>query len=290
MIEISSLSSAIQIAPTARLAASQSVSVEVEKAPLRSNVSNGAQTLAVGPPLNALTPQAALAVQDGGQPAEEDNKRQTEAAVEDEKEGAARDDSGGAGPQDLTAPEQALVRQLQQIDADVRRHEQAHAAASGGQAGPPSFEFTQGPDGKQYATGGEVSISVPTGGGDPESRIDKLRQVQQAALAPANPSPQDLRVAASAAQGISQAQGELRLEQATARDADDLSDQVIEDVDSASPFEIDGPDDAQTPPVPASDVTSQQAAQAFQAAAELSSGGGAFTSVNNTSRTADIIA
>lgn len=52
------------------------------------------------------------------------------------------------------------VARLRQRDAAVRRHEQAHAAAGGPHAGAPSYEYTQGPDGRQYATGGEVPIDA----------------------------------------------------------------------------------------------------------------------------------
>ena len=53
-----------------------------------------------------------------------------------------------------------LVRELQQSDAEVRRHEAAHAAAGGEFAGAPTFTYQTGPDGKRYAVGGEVSIDT----------------------------------------------------------------------------------------------------------------------------------
>ena len=64
--------------------------------------------------------------------------------------------------------------------------------------GPVSFSYTRGPDGKNYITGGEVPISVSSGK-TPQETISRMQQVIQAALAPADPSPQDRAVAAQAA-------------------------------------------------------------------------------------------
>jgi hypothetical protein len=73
----------------------------------------------------------------------------------------------------------------------------AHKAVGGSLAGGISFEYETGPDGKQYAVGGEVSIDTSPEN-DPKATQAKMRQVRAAALAPANPSPQDIKVAASA--------------------------------------------------------------------------------------------
>src|SRR5690606_19805714 len=62
---------------------------------------------------------------------------------------------------ELTEDEQRQVDKLKQRDQEVRRHEQAHVAAAGRYAnGGPKYEFTTGPDGRQYATGGHVNIDV----------------------------------------------------------------------------------------------------------------------------------
>ncbi len=74
--------------------------------------------------------------------------------------------------------------------------------------GGASFEYQKGPDGKQYAVGGEVSIDTSEVPGDPEATIKKAETVQRAALAPANPSPQDRRVAAEASALKNKAQAE----------------------------------------------------------------------------------
>jgi len=108
--------------------------------------------------------------------------------------------------------EQKVVQQLQNRDREVRAHEQAHASAGGALAGAAKLNFVTGPDGKRYATSGEVSIDVSKVSGDPEATLRKLQQVQRAALAPAEPSSQDLKVAAQASIGITKARNEINLE------------------------------------------------------------------------------
>jgi hypothetical protein len=109
----------------------------------------------------------------------------------------------------LTPEEQQQVQKLRQIDLKVRAHEQAHLSAAAGLAiSGASFETVRGPDGKQYAVAGEVSIDVSPAQ-TPEQTIDKARRIQAAALAPADPSAQDKAVAAAAAQMQLQAQAEL---------------------------------------------------------------------------------
>ncbi|MBM3554868.1 MAG: hypothetical protein FJX47_04870 [Alphaproteobacteria bacterium] len=107
----------------------------------------------------------------------------------------------------LTEAEQREVDKLRARDAEVRRHEQAHAGRGGQYAGAPQYEYTTGPDGKQYATSGEVSIDVAPVEGDPEATVDKMRQVISAALAPAEPSGQDAAAAPQAT--LIQAQAEV---------------------------------------------------------------------------------
>lgn len=120
------------------------------------------------------------------------------------------------GTTDLSQEEQAEVRKLKQRDQEVRRHEQAHKAAAGQHAsGGPSFEFTTGPDGKRYATGGEVNIDTSAVPGDPQATIAKMQQIQRAANAPANPSSQDRAVAAQASAAERAARAELSEQRST---------------------------------------------------------------------------
>lgn len=110
----------------------------------------------------------------------------------------------GAAPAGRLTPEQERqVAELARRDAEVRAHEAAHQAAGGDLAGGASFTFQTGPDGRQYAIGGEVPIQLRSGR-TPEQTIDIAQRVRRAALAPADPSPQDVAVAASAT-GMEQA-------------------------------------------------------------------------------------
>lgn len=142
------------------------------------------------------------------------------AGAEDASDASSRQPQphvGEDGSDGLTTEEEAVVRELQRRDAEVRRHEQAHAAAGGRFAGAPSYEYERGPDGRLYAIGGEVSIDTSPIPGDPQATIAKAQQVRRAALAPTQPSPQDRRVATEAQQQIAQARADLRTEQAEAR-------------------------------------------------------------------------
>ena len=105
--------------------------------------------------------------------------------------------------------EQQEIKSLKLRDQEVRSHELAHAAVGGAYTGAPSYSFAVGPDGNKYAVGGEVSVDLAPIDGNPSATIAKMQKVHAAALAPANPSIQDTRVAASAAKLIAQAQSEF---------------------------------------------------------------------------------
>lgn len=104
--------------------------------------------------------------------------------------------------------EQRQVSELAVRDREVRAHEQAHASVGGQFAGAPSFQFERGPDGVSYAVSGEVSIDSGRAA-TPEATIQKAQTVRRSALAPANPSPQDRSVAASATRLESDARSEI---------------------------------------------------------------------------------
>lgn len=110
--------------------------------------------------------------------------------------------------QELTQ-EQRDVELLKKRDTEVRTHELAHLAAAGRYAtSAPSYDYQTGPDGKRYAVGGEVGIDTSSLK-DPSANLEKARTLIRAALAPANPSGQDYRVAASARAMESQALRDL---------------------------------------------------------------------------------
>ncbi len=136
-----------------------------------------------------------------------------EAVTKDKKQakatGFAEENSKPEDPNELTEAEEKQVQELKQRDAEVRAHEQAHAAVGGSYASSPSYEFTTGPDNKQYAVSGEVQIDSAPVPNDPEATIRKMDIVIRAALAPAEPSSQDIQVATKAQQDRSAAQSEL---------------------------------------------------------------------------------
>lgn len=121
--------------------------------------------------------------------------------------------AGAAAAGGLTAEERAIVAKLQQTDRQVRAHEQAHLAAAGGLARGVSFTYATGPDGQQYAVGGEVGIDTSEVSGDPEATIQKAQQIRAAASAPADPSGQDRAVAAQASSMEQAARLELATQQ-----------------------------------------------------------------------------
>ncbi|ANQ84862.1 hypothetical protein dqs_1824 [Azoarcus olearius] len=151
-------------------------------------------------PIRPAAPEQRSAKEPGGDaaPAEDGGAQQAAAP------GAA------AGYNRLSEAEQRVLQALQQRDDEVRAHEAAHLAASGGLAmGGASFSYETGPDGKRYAVGGEVSIDT-SAGRSPEETLRKAEQIRAAALAPAEPSAQDRRVAAEAAQMAAEARAELQ--------------------------------------------------------------------------------
>jgi len=104
------------------------------------------------------------------------------------------------GEVELKDKEKQEVEELKRRDQEVRTHEQAHVAAGGQHVrGGISYEYQTGPDGKRYAVGGEVSIDTSPEN-KPEDTIRKAQMIRQAALAPAEPSGQDRKAAAAAAQ------------------------------------------------------------------------------------------
>lgn len=117
-----------------------------------------------------------------------------------------------SSPGGLTPDERRVVAELARIDRQVRAHEQAHLAAAAGLVRGASFTFVTGPDGQQYAVGGEVSIDTSPVDGNPQATIEKAQQIRAAASAPANPSGQDRAVASQASQMEQAARQELAAE------------------------------------------------------------------------------
>ena len=145
---------------------------------------------------------------------EQDPLRKTDAADDKRslKEQEKKESSKGSNSTDeLSDDEKRLVKDLQSRDAEVRTHESAHQAAGGGMTGAATFTYQQGPDGKMYAIGGEVPVSIPSGS-SPQERISNARQAIAAAMAPSDPSSQDFAVASSATVMLTKAQQQLAKE------------------------------------------------------------------------------
>ncbi len=112
-------------------------------------------------------------------------------------------------PLQLSDKEKKEVEKLREIDRKVRVHEMAHLIAGGSYVrGGPYYKYVTGPDGRRYAVAGEVKIDTSEEK-DPEKTIQKMETVKRAALAPADPSPTDRRVAAEAAAKEARARAKL---------------------------------------------------------------------------------
>lgn len=110
----------------------------------------------------------------------------------------------------LNQAEKLLIAKLKRADTAVKAHELAHLSVAGPYATSGiNFSYQRGPDGQRYAVGGEVQIDT-TAEATPEATIAKMQVVRAAALAPADPSPQDRKVAAAATAKITAANRELR--------------------------------------------------------------------------------
>jgi len=156
-----------------------------------------------------------------------------------EKDNGQDESAGKQDAQDRQQKQQekqdaAEIEQLKARDQEVRVHEQAHASTGGQYAGAPQYEYTTGPDNKRYVTDGEVSIDVSEAK-TPEETLKKMEQVRAAALAPAEPSSQDLKVAAEASQKATEARSEIAKGQAEVDSTESTQGSVNE---AANPQEV----------------------------------------------------
>ena len=135
---------------------------------------------------------------------------------------------------ELTAQDKERVDYLQKRDREVRAHEQAHVAAGGQYVrGGAQYQYESGPDGRRYAVGGEVSIDTSRVSGDARGTIRKAQAVRRAALAPADPSTQDYRAAASASRIEAEARRDLA-EERVAEAAGAQGNEASEGADESS--------------------------------------------------------
>lgn len=149
---------------------------------------------------------------------------------EDTQAAAAQDTATGATG--LTPQERRRVAELQQIDREVRAHEAAHMAAGRGVVtSGADYSYTYGPDGQRYAVAGEVGIDTAAEQ-KPEDNIEKGAAIQDAALAPRNPSAQDYRVAGIGAQ--LESRGRIELARARMEAQDDAPRRRVAEAYAAS--------------------------------------------------------
>ena len=132
-----------------------------------------------------------------------------EKEIAENKESSSSSEHWRRGKSD--AEQKSIEKELQEyaaIEKKVIAHEQAHKAAGGQYTGAINYDKTQAPDGKQYIVGGDVSIDISEEN-TPEKTITKMQVVKSAAMAPADPSPQDRQVASTATQIEMSARQEL---------------------------------------------------------------------------------
>lgn len=138
------------------------------------------------------------------------NNENTSSYLTGEEILASRPEKSSSSDKQLTEEEQKQIDELKARDREVKTHEQAHIAAGGSYVkGGATYDYQTGPDGKQYAVGGSVNIDTSPVDGDPEATIAKAQVVIKAALAPAEPSGQDQKVASATRQMMNEARKEL---------------------------------------------------------------------------------
>ena len=191
-----------------------------------------------------------------GDPKDEQDPQSTAEETTDE----TMVDSNG----ELSATEEEQVRKLKESDTRVRAHEMAHKAAAGSlAAGGPYYDLQRGPDGQNYAVGGEVPIRLPETT-DYKEAIKDAQQAERAALAPADPSPDDYAAAAAFRQRALEARAKLSNEerQPTSENADAAPNEKKSETQSDAENAQSSPDTSQAslsgPPLPSSFSTSAE--------------------------------
>ena len=141
---------------------------------------------------------------------EDENQTGSESGIQEDEAVKEEESSKPNAESNLSQDEKLLLEKLKKADTEVRAHEMAHIAAGGEFiTSGATFSYQKGPDGQNYAVGGEVSIDTSAEPGDPEATLQKMRRVRAAALAPAQPSSQDLKVASNAASQAAKAMAEI---------------------------------------------------------------------------------
>ncbi|MBE0510597.1 MAG: hypothetical protein K0A95_02650 [Chromatiales bacterium] len=161
------------------------------------------QLPATPPPLILGFPPAWIAPSEkGANPPEQGEERPAS------KQASGSDQTESQQEQEL----RAIVRRLQQREYEVIAHENAHRAVGGALVRGGGYDDVQGPDNRRYIAGGDVQIDTSPVAGDPEATMAKAEHLIRTALAPVDPSAQDLRVAGQARSMYQQASVEAQLQ------------------------------------------------------------------------------
>lgn len=213
-----------------------------------------------------------VSISEEGQQLSQNQIQEQEPDTSKDPNTSSKTNSNKPGEEALTPEDLKIISDLQRRDAEVRTHEQAHLSAAGQYAsGGASFSYTTGPNGKRYASGGEVPIDIGKEK-TPEATIQKMRTIRRAALAPANPSSTDRSVAAQASAKETQAMKELQ-EQSQITAANILSSNYSatgvngEDQDFLNPDDTSPQQPTPTPQIP--DASRRTMTSAYQAMAAL---------------------
>lgn len=143
----------------------------------------------------------------------QDSLSQTYASNRSKDSGNSEQPDNNSQESTLSDAELRKISKLKARDREVRAHEAAHVAVGGSVVRSGArLSYARGPDGVQYATGGEVAIDTSKAG-SPEATLAKAERIRRAALAPAQPSAQDRAIAAQAARMAMQARQELFAQQ-----------------------------------------------------------------------------
>lgn len=111
---------------------------------------------------------------------------------------------------DSSQSDSTQISQFKSIDSKTRAHEQAHLNAAGSYAtGMPVYNMQRGPDGQMYANGGHVNVDLTPIAGNPQATLQKAQTIKKSALAPDDPSSQDMSVASKADQMMQKAQSQM---------------------------------------------------------------------------------
>ncbi|WP_019615153.1 putative metalloprotease CJM1_0395 family protein [Psychromonas ossibalaenae] len=223
-MNISTASSAVHLAASSTVQSRHSVEVsaspvipvsapqvDISVSPGTTSADNISENPTYQKPVNLAPEKADKSV--GGQPSDAQEK-QTEVdpqTVEGADKKTNEPDSNQENEQ-YSETELKQISNLQVLDAEVITHERAHASVGGQYAGSPHYNYQTGPDGVKYAVSGEVSIDTSRVPNDPQATLRKAQQIKAAALAPAEPSSQDRRVAAKAGQMAAEARSDIQQE------------------------------------------------------------------------------